>query len=101
MASSFPLVSGAGKLARACLREAATVGDSLTRGLSADGLVMAGCIGGLTSITFSGELSLFRFPVIFSGSTGLILECFPRVQPGVLRKVVKSVDLFWQQVQPL
>ena len=22
-------------------------------------------------------------------------------QPGVLRKVVKSVDLFWQQLQPL
>ena len=88
-------------LATACLSEAATVGVILTRGVSLAGLAMAGWMGGLTSITSSGELSLFRFPVIFSGSTGLMLECLSRVQPGVFRKVVKSVDLFWQQVQPL
>ena len=87
--------------ATACFREAATVGDNLTRGVSMDGLTMGACIGGLTSITSSGELSLLRLPVIFSGSTGFTLLCLPRVQPGVFRKVVKSVDLFWQHVHPL
>jgi len=99
--TSSPVFSGGGIFATACFKEAATVGESLTRGVSMDGLAMGACIGGLTSITSSGELSLFRFPVIFSGSTGFTLLCLPRVQPGVFRKVVKSVDLFWQHVQPL
>ena len=52
-------------------------------------------MGGLTSITSSTPpQSLSRLPVIFSGSNGLMLECLPILQPGVFRKVVKSVDLF-------
>ena len=32
--------------------------------------------------------------MIFSGLIGLTLLCLPRAQPGVFKKVVKSVDLF-------
>ena len=32
--------------------------------------------------------------MIFSGLIGFTLLCLPKAQPGVFRKVVKSVDLF-------
>ena len=56
----------------------------------------SGWIGGLVSTT-TGSGSLFRLPVIFSGLIGFTLLCLPRAQPGVFRKVVKSVDLFWEK----
>ncbi len=65
---------------------------SLGRGIG------SGTFGGVTTTI---SWNFFKSSFGFSGSIGLIFECFAFVQPGILRNVEKSVDFLLQHDHPL
>lgn len=88
------------KASMVSLRAGATVGCNTVNGVSIGGLGSDSLMGARTLISSFCSNSLSSLAG-FSGSGGLMSECFAKVQPLILRNSVKSTDFLLQQDHPL
>lgn len=88
------------KASMVSLRAGATVGCNTVNGVSIGGLGSDSLMGARTWISSFCSNSLSSLAG-FSGSGGLMSECFAKVQPLILRNSVKSTDFLLQQDHPL
>lgn len=88
------------KASMVSLRAGATMGCKTVNGVSIGGLGNDSLMGARTWISSFCSNSLSSLAG-FSGSGGLMSECFAKVQPLILRNSVKSTDFLLQQDHPL